>query len=827
MSLAAKLTGLFLLLALLPLAVVAWLAYDSGSKSIEEDTRDALMSVAILKSAELERWMERNAQQLRSLAQRPLVRQYASAVAEVHVTDPEHEAIHTSLLDDHLRPALAIGATKFVELFILGAADGVIHISTDPENVGKYREDRAYFTEGKRETYVQNAYFSVTGQDVRVSVGTPITDANGDTIAVLAGYLDLEELAGIVETQSGLGASEDTYLVNKFNFFVTEPLRRKDAVLKAAIHTDGVADCLEGNTGAGSYLDYRGTPVLGAYRWLPERELCILTEMDRGEALAPVTSLARRAAATGGLAALAAALLAVLFARTITAPVRLLAAGAREIGRGNLNVRVRTKGKDEIAELSRTLDLMASDLKMTMASRDELEEEVSQRRRAEAELARESRERAMLAEIGRVISWSPRVDEAYGELARLARTLVPCDRVAVARWDRQENVLVQEFSTGTEVPGAGPGTVVSLGRLDIEELYPDRKARIFDRDAFALIAEESGIPVDALATSLSSAMSVPLVSRDEVIGNLTFRSAESDAYDDEDLVLADQIAGQVAGAIANSQLVDMLTESLGRLSAEVAERTRAEEGLRELTEQLEDRVALRTIELEVANKDLEAFAYSVSHDLRAPLRAIEGFSGILEQEHSRELSAEPRRYLRLVGENVREMVLLIDDMLALSRLGRQALELQLVEPADIARQALADLGDEQKGRRVEVHIGDLPSCRADPGLLRQVFANVLSNALKFTRSRAVAEIEVGSSVEGGEVVYFVRDNGVGFDMEYADRVFGVFQRLHRAEEYEGTGVGLAIVQRIIRRHEGRVWVEAKVDQGATFSFVLGGGATDE
>jgi len=513
---------------------------------------------------------------------------------------------------------------------------------------------------------------------------------------------------------------------------------------------------------------------------------------------------------------------------------------------------------------------MASDLKMTMASRDEpatevaerlraaaaeatehlraeaaevaerllaAAAEVAERLRAEAEMAerlraaerleRESHERDVLAEIGRVISSSPRVDEAYGELAQLARTLVPYDSVTVARWDRPKNALVQEYSAGMDVPGIGPGAAVSLGRLDIGELYPDRKARIFDRDAFALIAEESGIPVETMATPLGSAMSVPLVSRDEIIGNLTFRSARPDAYGKEDLVLADQIAGQIAGAVANSQLVDMLTESLRRLSGEVAERTRAEEGLRELTQELEDRVGQRTAELEAANRELEAFGYSISHDLRAPLRAIEGFSGILEQEHSRELSEEPRRYLRLVGDNVREMVSLIDDMLSLSRLGRQALKVHPVEPAAIARQALADLEGEREGRQVEVSVGDLPSCRADPALLKQVFANLLSNALKFSRSRDVAEIEVGSSVEGGEVVYFVRDNGVGFDMQYADRVFGVFQRLHRAEEYEGTGVGLAIVQRIVRRHEGRVWVEAEVDRGATFSFVLGEGADGE
>jgi light-regulated signal transduction histidine kinase (bacteriophytochrome) len=179
------------------------------------------------------------------------------------------------------------------------------------------------------------------------------------------------------------------------------------------------------------------------------------------------------------------------------------------------------------------------------------------------------------------------------------------------------------------------------------------------------------------------------------------------------------------------------------------------------------------------------------------------------------------RYLQLLRSNTQQMGRLIDDLLALSHLGRQPLTRQPVAPAALVRQVLADLHSEQEGRHVDVSIGDLPVCQADPGLLRQVFLNLLSNALKFTRRREVAVVEIGCREEKGPCVYFVRDNGVGFDMRYVHKLFGVFQRLHSAEEYEGTGVGLAIVQRIIHRHGGRVWAEAEVDKGATFYFTLG------
>ena len=235
-------------------------------------------------------------------------------------------------------------------------------------------------------------------------------------------------------------------------------------------------------------------------------------------------------------------------------------------------------------------------------------------------------------------------------------------------------------------------------------------------------------------------------------------------------------------------------------------------------------MAERTAELETSNEELEAFSYSVSHDLRAPLRAIGGFARILREEHAAKLEPEALDYLRDIDTNAVEMGQLIDDLLQLSHLGRQALALQAVDPADVAREALDKLKPEMEGRAVEVEEADLPVCNADPALLQQVYLNLLSNALKFTRTRPVARIEVGTVEGEGPAVYFVKDNGAGFDMAYQDKLFAVFQRLHRQEEYEGTGVGLAIVQRIVARHGGRVWADGKPGVGAAFYFTLEGGA---
>jgi PAS domain S-box-containing protein len=245
--------------------------------------------------------------------------------------------------------------------------------------------------------------------------------------------------------------------------------------------------------------------------------------------------------------------------------------------------------------------------------------------------------------------------------------------------------------------------------------------------------------------------------------------------------------------------------------------------IRDITERKRHESALqeKNIELQVAVSELEAFSYSVSHDLRAPLRAIDGFSRILLKECSSTLTEESREYLQLVRDNTVQMGHLVDDLLTFSRLGRQPLSKQRMQTGTLVQKVLSDARQQAEGRSVRVSVGDMPPIWGDQSLLKQVFVNIIGNAFKYTRMRAEAVIEIGARETDGEQVFFVRDNGAGFDMRYAGQLFGVFQRLHRAEDFEGTGVGLAIVQRIIHRHGGRVWAEAAVDRGATFYFTTG------
>jgi signal transduction histidine kinase len=313
---------------------------------------------------------------------------------------------------------------------------------------------------------------------------------------------------------------------------------------------------------------------------------------------------------------------------------------------------------------------------------------------------------------------------------------------------------------------------------------------------------------------LNRAVTRPIIAVSEVAR----RISETRDYSLRAQKLTDDEVGNLVDAV--NDMLGEITRRAATLEESNQSLARAEQALQQLNAELEQRVARRTAELEAANKEMETFSYSVSHDLRAPVRAIVGFSQILNEDHGGQLDDEGKRKLGIVSDEAKRMGRLIDDLLTFSRLGRQAVEPMELDMTDMARRMFERLKSQNGESRAELKLGPLPSVVGDRALLDQVWANLVANAIKYSARCEQPVVEIGAISDEREHIYFVRDNGAGFDPRYKHKLFGVFQRLHDASEFAGTGVGLALVQRIVLRHHGRVWAEGKPDQGASFYFAL-------
>jgi signal transduction histidine kinase len=506
------------------------------------------------------------------------------------------------------------------------------HYAKDFKNVLPDTKQKA-FTEGKNGVYFSDLFLSkAEGNRFAMLVTAPAFDFDNAFIGVIAFEIDMSSLYKLIQDVTGLGDTGEVLLGKKIGNEVVylNPLRHDpEAALKKSISMGGtlggpIQEAVQGRKGAGRLIDYRGKKVIAAWRYMPSLDWGMVAKIDTDEAFAEVTKLRNVVLVILLTVFVLCGIIAFSIAQSISAPIKTLSKGAEIIGSGNLDHEVGSNLKDEIGQLSRTFDKMTRDLKKVTASRDELNKEIAERRRAETEILR-----------------------------------------------------------------------------------------------------------------------------------------------------------------------------------------------------LNQNLRYHVVQLEESNKELEAFSYSVSHDLRSPLRGIDGFSQALLEDYADKLDEDGKDYLQRVRAGSQRMAQLIDDLLNLSRVTRSEMKHEQVDLSRISKDIAGGLGKSDPERNVEFVISEGLTARGDERLMRAAMENLFSNAWKFTSIHPQGRIEFGVSQHDGQPVYFIKDDGAGFDMTYVEKLFGPFQRLHSQRDFPGTGIGLATVQRIIHRHGGRVWIEGEVEKGATVYFTLG------
>jgi signal transduction histidine kinase len=408
-------------------------------------------------------------------------------------------------------------------------------------------------------------------------------------------------------------------------------------------------------------------------------------------------------------------------------------------------------------------------------------------------LARSAERLRILHSLERAVAAEQSPEEIAAAVIQPLRELLGVPRVVVNQFHLERGEVEWIAAAGRQRVHVGPGVTYSISLMgDVEALRRGEPQRV-DVPALPDGPEKAAL----LASDVRVYMVVPMRAGGELFGALSFGAATA-RFTDEQQRVAGEVATQLAIAMHQARLL---------------------ERLRGHARELEEQVRARTEALTLANKELESFSYSVSHDLRAPLRAVDGFARILEEDYAQKLDDEGRRLLGVVRASALRMGRLIDDLLAFSRLARQDASKQRLDMTLLAREVAGELAN---GAPARIEIGELPAARADRAMMRQVWANLIGNALKYSGKVAEPRIEIGGRAAPAENVYWVRDNGVGFDMRYVGKLFGVFQRLHTGDEFDGTGVGLAIVQRVVARHGGRVAAESAPGAGARFHVTLPG-----
>lgn len=865
-SLAYK-TVLAFFIVLLPIVIIFSLSLRGISKTIDRLILEELRVIAEARADDVERFLEMARSRMLDFSSDGVIRSGAEMIREPG--DSQSEAL-SRYMADHKLPLLA----DFYRITLANTA-GKVTAATNSAVIGTDMSAEEPFIKGRSGLSVSIRPSGFMGRP-ELAVSAPLFSMEDNRpIGVLTGFIPFERLRSIfrpgVDALGGTSReavpgyrSFDLYLVNSGKLMITPSWLTEGTVLVQRVDTDAVRACLlDQRNHSGFYADYRGMEVAGASFCMTNLGWVLLVEVDRDEALAPVRKLRLYAvAASMVIVALISAL--VLFFNLAIRQLKALASASARIASGDYDVRVPVKSSDEIGVLSESFNSMAAEIKHRTEALAESEERFRSimdnttsvvyakdpecrylfvnrryeelfgitsekiRGKSDFDIFPAATAEAFCANDLKALSsdgplefeeTAPRPDGVHTYVSVKFRLTGADGRpyaVAGISTDITELKRSHEALVKSEASLENAQRIAHLGNWDWDIIRNDLRWSDEIYRIFGVAPREFGATYDAFLSFVHPD------DRDFVGNSVDAAINEKKPYSiDHRILLSDGTEKIVheQGEVTYDQSGKPLKMS-GTVQ-DITERKMAEDEVRKLNAELEQRVAERTCQLEAANRELEAFSYSVAHDLKSPLRIISGFSMMLMKDYSDRLDVTGSDYLKRLHGASQRMGQLIDALLKLSRVMKTEMRSGRVYLSGMARTIAADLRKVQPERKAEVIITENLSATGDPGLLRVVMENLIGNAWKFTGSRELARIEVGSAGEkDGKTVFFVRDNGAGFDMKYADRLFSPFQRLHGEEEFPGTGIGLATVYRIIQRHGGEIWAEGQKDRGATFYFTL-------
>ena len=998
MKLTTRLVLLFFFLSFLPVTAIGYLAYQNGRQAIEDNTSTHLLTTTAYKQYEFNSWLDDTEEKLDVLAQRPLVIDNAAVLMTSDSKQADFQQAYQRLLTDHFSPNLR--DNKFLSFTLIRPADGKIIMSTEKELEGKYRENEAFFLQGKGGPFVDEVRYFPSEDETALHISTPVLDQDGNLVAVLVGHVNLDIMTEIMEQGREILKGEETYLVNAAHFFVTEPWMGEASALRNTVRTEGVNICLDHNSGTHRYLDYRNVPVIGAFQWMPERNLCIITEIDQAEALQPVVKLRTQILVLGTFAAMIMAVLGFVIADSITKPVSKLVEGTNAVGKGDLSYRIALSREDELGQLAAAFNGMTANLLQANTEKDGLyqetrhlaeqleirvEERTAELRHSEERyriLAESSPEMIFVIDKNDQVSYvnqlaagqfrktpeqvigKPRTElfppniaegQTYGlqQVLKTGQTLssesvvefpegqiwldtqlVPIidetgDVGSVMGISRDitnrkvaEQAILEEKALSESIINSLPGIFYLfddqgrflrwnknfelVGGYSSEEM-PERNPLEFFKGEEQSLVETDRIRetfvkgesrVEANFTSRNGTKTPYLLTGIRAVMNdqtyligtgidiseriqmekmlsltnerfeLATHSAQLGIWDWnllDNILIWDELMYTIYGVNKKDFPVaydaweaSLHPDDAARAAEELQMAVRGEKpfdtqfrilwpdgsvkyiqatglvlrddddqairiiGINyDVTERIEMQEHLRKAneDLVRSNSELERFAYVASHDLQEPLRMVTSYLQLLERRYKDRLDGDAIEFIDYAVDGSNRMKTLINDLLAYSRVGTRGKEFTQVNCNEVLDHVLFSLKPMMDESNAEITFEPLPTIMGDTVQLEQLFQNLLGNALKF-RGEEAPRIHIGVKKENKTWLFSVRDNGIGIDPQFFEKVFIIFQRLHTREKYEGTGIGLAISKKIVERHGGRIWIESEPGNGSTFNFTI-------